>query len=62
MILAFRWALAASVLSILGFCVLGLLATLQSPGDCFCPCVYSVLIALYGTGVARLLSPVLQSA
>jgi hypothetical protein len=62
MILVLRWALAASLLSILGFCVLGFLVTFQSPEDRFCPCVYSVLIVLYGIGIVRLLQPVVQRA
>jgi hypothetical protein len=58
--LILRWALAAGLLSILAFCVLGFLVTFESPGDRFCPCVYSILIVLYGIGVARLLGPVIQ--
>jgi hypothetical protein len=62
MILVLRWVLAAGLLSILGFCVLGFLVTFGSPSDRFCPCVYSVLIVLYGIGSARLFEPVLQRA
>jgi hypothetical protein len=62
MIPVLRWALAAGLLSMLAFCVLGFLVTFGSPNDRFCPCVYSILIVLYGIGIARLLRPVLQRA
>ena len=62
MITLLRWALAAGLLFSLAFCVLGFLVTFSTPTDRFCPCVYSVLIVLYGIGTARLLKPVLQRA
>jgi hypothetical protein len=60
MALVLRWALAAGLLSSLAFCVLGFFITFASPTDRFCPSVYSILIVLYGIGIARLLRPVLQ--
>jgi hypothetical protein len=57
-----RWALAAGLLATLAFCVLGFLVTFKSPTDRFCPCVYSILIVLYGIGIARLVRPSLQQA
>jgi hypothetical protein len=60
MVLAMRLALVVCLLLSLAFCVLGFFVTFQSPDDRFCPCVYSVLIVLYGIGIARLLEPVIQ--
>jgi hypothetical protein len=62
MVLVLRWALAAGLLSSLSFCILGFIVTFESPSDRFCPSVYSILIVLYGIGIARLLRPVLQRA
>jgi hypothetical protein len=62
MVLILRWALAAGLFSTLAFCVLGFLVTFESPSDRFCPCVYSVLIVLYGIGAARLIRPVTSRA
>jgi hypothetical protein len=62
MVLILRWALAAGLLSMLAFCVLGFLVTFGSPEDRFCPSVYSILIVLYGIGLVRLLRPVIQRA
>jgi hypothetical protein len=62
MIVVLRWALTAGLLFSLAFCVIGFLITFSSPTDRFCPCVYSILIVLYGMGTARLLRPVIQRA
>ena len=62
MIVVLRYALTACLLSSLVFCVLGFLSTFGSPTDRFCPCVYSILIVLYGIGTARLLRPAPQRA
>ena len=62
MVSILRWALAAGLLSSLAFCVLGFVVTFESPDDRFCPSVYSILIVLYGIGIARLLKPVIQRA
>jgi hypothetical protein len=62
MIVILRWALTAGLLLSLAFCVLGFLITFSSQTDRFCPCVYSILIVMYGIGTARLLKPVLQRA
>jgi hypothetical protein len=60
MIVILRRGLAAGLLLSLAFCVLGFLVTFGSPTDRVCPCVYSVLIVLYGIGSARLLRPEIQ--
>ncbi len=62
MIVILRWAVTAGLLFSLAFCVLGFLITFGSATDRFCPCVYSILIVLYGIGTARLLKPMIQRA
>ena len=54
--------LAAGLLASLAFCVLGFLITFEASSDRFCPCVYSILIVLYGIGTVRMVRPVLQRA
>jgi hypothetical protein len=58
MMVVMRWAIAAGLLASLLFCVLGFLVTFGSSTDRFCPCVYSLLIVLYGIGTARMIRPV----
>jgi hypothetical protein len=60
--LGMRLALTVGLLAMLVFCVIGFWVTFQSPEDRYCPCVYSILIVLYGIGVARLLQPVFLRA
>jgi hypothetical protein len=62
MMVVLRWALAAGLLASLVFCVLGFLVTFGSSADRFCPCVYSVLIVLYGIGTVRMIRPAFQRA
>jgi hypothetical protein len=52
-----RVLLAVWLFMILGFCMIGLFATYQMPGESFCRGMYSAMVALSGLCIFQVLEP-----